>query len=104
MSITLIVMGFVGGAGPSWRVIHRKSNKLKLEIKMSNDYEPQMVVRKSRMPALTPEPTPQEHIPTELCFTDEDDFPGWPITLGLMLSAMLACWGLFHVFLWLGRV
>lgn len=74
------------------------------EIKMSNDYEPPMVIRKSRMPALTPESTPLKPVGPDLCFTDEYDFFGWPIALGLALAAMLACWGLFHVFLWLGRV
>ena len=36
--------------------------------------------------------------------TDEDNFPGWPLALGVALAAMLACWGLFHLLLWLGRV
>ena len=34
--------------------------------------------------------------------TDEDNFPGWPLALGVALAAMLACWGLFYLAIWLG--
>lgn len=38
---------------------------------MQTDYEPPMVIRKSRMPAFAPEPSNQKPIPTELYFTEE---------------------------------
>ena len=71
---------------------------------MQTDYEPPMVIRKSRMPAFAPEPSNQKPIPTELYFTEEDDFPGWPIAVGLMAAAALGCWGLWHIALWAGRL
>lgn len=36
--------------------------------------------------------------------TKEDDFPSWSIAIGLMASAGLGCWGLWHLALWAGRL
>jgi hypothetical protein len=44
---------------------------------------------------------PNWHVPF---ITKEDDFPGWPIAIGLMASAGLGCWGLWHLALWAGRL
>lgn len=71
---------------------------------MQTDYEPPMVIRKSRMPVFQKNTTSLEQIPPVLYFTEEDDFPGWPIAIGLMASAGLGCWGLWHLALWAGRL
>lgn len=44
---------------------------------------------------------PNWHVPF---ITKEDDFPCWPIAIGLMASAGLGCWGLWHLALWAGRL
>lgn len=58
------------------------------------------VIRKVRFgAALPPDQMIQKYHRTDpnwnVPFSEEDDFPGWPIALSLMLAAGLDCWGLW---------
>lgn len=62
-----------------------------------------------RIGATCPDIRPQKFARTdphpEIPFvTDEDNFPSWPLALSIALAAMLACWGLFCLAMWLGRL
>lgn len=70
------------------------------------NYEPPAVIRRIRelpprheAPPKSVRTDPFPHIP----FSEGEEFLGWPIALGVMLSAGLCCWGLYNIMLWLGR-
>ena len=72
--------------------------------------EPKVVRRNPRLgSALPPDQMIQKYHRTDPnwyvpSITKEDDFPGWPIAIGLMASAGLGCWRLWHLALWAGRL
>ena len=72
--------------------------------------EPKVVRRNPRFgSALPPDQMIQKYHSTDPNWnvpfiTKEEDFLGWPIAIGLMASAGLGCWGLWHLALWAGRL